>query len=184
MEPYSNNFGARLRSLIQNKGLSLLQFAQQYGIAESQLHNWLKRSDPPLAKHWKRLAAFFGVSVDYLVSGTPQKEERVAEGIGEDKLAGAIPPLDKPQPAELLRREVRQRLEEALTAARDDLSRLGWIREQILGALRLPSHWEEEDAIGDETHLSPLHSKVMQRLVDEERAAKAKEPPDQSKAIA
>ena len=79
MEPHPGNFGVRLRGLIEGKGLSLVQFAQAYGIAESQLHLWLKRDTPPLAKHWPRLAEFFGVSEGFIVSGTPAKSERAPE---------------------------------------------------------------------------------------------------------
>lgn len=75
VEPSTNNFGARLRSLIDRKGLSLVEFSEQFPLSESNLHNWLKRSAPPLEKHWPKLAQFFGVSQDYIAYGTPNLSE-------------------------------------------------------------------------------------------------------------
>ena len=75
VESNSNYFGARLRHLIEEKGLGVDDFARTYGISQSQAFNWLKRDDAPLAKHWKPLAQFFGVSETFLVSGAPEKLE-------------------------------------------------------------------------------------------------------------
>jgi transcriptional regulator with XRE-family HTH domain len=85
VESNSSYFGARLRHLIESKGLGVDEFARDYGISQSQAFNWLKRDEPPLGKHWAPLAKFFGVSKDFLVSGTPQKvESRSDYALAED----------------------------------------------------------------------------------------------------
>jgi transcriptional regulator with XRE-family HTH domain len=70
-----NNFGTRLRSLIQRKGVTISQFARDCELGESQAYNWLKQETPPLAKHWARLADYFGVSTEYIATGIPGKVE-------------------------------------------------------------------------------------------------------------
>lgn len=96
MESNSNYFGARLRHLIENKGLGVYEFARDYGISQSQAFNWLKRTEPPLGKHWEPLAKFFGVSREFLVTGTPQKlESRSDYALAEEPAAYDARPLVK-----------------------------------------------------------------------------------------
>jgi phage repressor protein C with HTH and peptisase S24 domain/lambda repressor-like predicted transcriptional regulator len=94
VEPHTENFGARLRSLIDRKGLTLVEFAEQFPLSESNLHNWLKRSAPPLEKHWDKLAAFFGVSRSYVAYGAPILSELDADvpfGDGSPNSADEVP---------------------------------------------------------------------------------------------
>lgn len=69
MEAISNNFGHRLRRLLATKGETHGEFAARYGITESQLYNWFKRQEPPLPKHWDRLAKHFGVTREEIAFG-------------------------------------------------------------------------------------------------------------------
>jgi transcriptional regulator with XRE-family HTH domain len=75
VDTLTDNFGLRLRSMIERKGITVDAFADQFGIARSTAHLWLNRAAPPLEKHWKPLADFFGVSEKYLAHGLPVAEE-------------------------------------------------------------------------------------------------------------
>lgn len=138
MEPRTTNFGARLRSLIDRKGITIVQFAKQFPLSESNLHKWLKRSAPPLEKHWPKLASFFGVSESYIAYGTPNLEEPLGAGVRVDEAPQST--RSKGAAAEL-RRGVTRQLDDLLAHAGDDVGRLGWVREQMLKHLAIPEHW-------------------------------------------
>lgn len=116
-----------MRSLIQRKGVSLVRFAEDFQISESQLHNWLKRPAPPLHKHWQPLADYFGVSLNYIGTGTPEKME---PGVEEQPSAYGAPPL--------LVRLCREQFEARLAEAGDDLSRLGLLLGAVSRSLISP----------------------------------------------
>jgi transcriptional regulator with XRE-family HTH domain len=97
--PDDNLFGVRLRGLIEAKGLSIVEFANAYGLGESQTHNWLHKADPPLAKHWPKLATFFGCSVEYIISGTPKKLEPSAQRSSHSNLGSPPSGLVLEEPA-------------------------------------------------------------------------------------
>lgn len=135
--------------MIERKGITLAEFAAQYGLGESQLFNWLKRDEPPLAKHWPKLAGFFGVSVSYIVSGTPDKVEvqQPAGLLSEEGPAYDQIPSDREfsrhaLPSEI-RASVRRQIESTLAAAGDDAIRLGWIAEQVQAHVTAPPHWKK-----------------------------------------
>lgn len=126
-----------MRALIKRKELTLDQFASRYGMAESQLHNWLKRDDPPLAKHWDKLAEFFGVDRSYIIGASATENmERVSDV-----------PQAAYDTAEGLRGEIRKRVEEAIQAAGDDLAKLGWLCEQAVRHMSASEHWETPEKV-------------------------------------
>lgn len=141
LSPDDNFFGARLERLIAQRGLTKVDFAREYGISEAQLHNWLKQEDPPLAKHWPKLADFFGVSREHIAFGDSEKLEpsdRVEEPQSPYLPSGAGGLSDS---ALAITEKIQQRLFEVVSAADGDPSRLGWINEQLAQHLRPPAHW-------------------------------------------
>ena len=60
------NFGERLKSLRQEKGLGQIALAKELEVGKSVISLWeLNKSDPTLSNLIK-IAKFFGVSIDYL----------------------------------------------------------------------------------------------------------------------
>ena len=60
-------FQIRLKELRENKGLSQYAFAKEIGFSQSTIGNWESGSRKPKMDILKQLAAYFGVSVDYLI---------------------------------------------------------------------------------------------------------------------
>jgi transcriptional regulator with XRE-family HTH domain len=100
----------RLIELRKSKGLSQYELARQLKIGRSALGNYEMGDREPDFETTKKLAAYFGVSVDYLV--------------GTDDLAGTLP-----MPEAGLPEEWRQMV---ALAQRD-----GYTPDQVLQALRL-----------------------------------------------
>lgn len=60
-------FADRLKTLIADKGLSVKQFSIQIGIADSTISDWIHKKRIPLIIQIPKIAAFFNVSIDYLL---------------------------------------------------------------------------------------------------------------------
>ena len=140
LSPDANNFGARLRELIANKGENIVDFARNYGLSEAQLHNWLKREAPPLPKHWDKLAQYFRRSRDYIAFGALDKVESMPpppasplHAVGVEEAQGAE--------AEVVAAEIRTDLERAIAAAGGNVARLHWLHEQVLQHVSPPARW-------------------------------------------
>lgn len=165
-----------MRGLIENQGLSLVQFAEDYGIAESQLHNWLKREDPPLAKHWPRLAKFFNVSADYIAAGIPEDIAPMA--------APVKPEPEKQEPSvaeesgafgnsEDVRHQIERHHHELMVAAKNEPTRLGWIREQQLEHLAIPKAWRTHEEINRRAHELAARAQEQRERAQEEQRRRA-----------
>lgn len=72
LDTNTDNFGLRLRGLIEGKKLTIESFADDFGIARSTAQLWLKRAAPPLEKYWPKLAAYFSVSESFIATGIPR----------------------------------------------------------------------------------------------------------------
>lgn len=136
VEPCSNIFGVRLRALIERKGVTQLQFAEEFGLSESQLYNWLKRTEPPLAKHWPKLAEYFGVSTNYLTTGTPEKIEPPRTGHPE-----SFDSKSQNSGESDIGERARRYFEMVMAVAGTDASKLGWVYEQLKEHLSIPRSW-------------------------------------------
>lgn len=143
MEIASRNFGERLRGLIEQKRQSNRDFADAYGITESQLYNWLNREAPPLHKHWQKLADYFGCSVDYVAFGSPIIEERTGDMMVEEPQAHYLPSGagGLSDSALAITEQIQSKVFAVVRAANGDPSRLGWINEQLDQHLRPPATW-------------------------------------------
>ncbi len=62
-------FDARLRDLRERSGLSQAKVAASLGVADTQVSRWENGNVLPGFQYCCRLAEFYGVSLDYLMSG-------------------------------------------------------------------------------------------------------------------
>jgi len=72
-----------LKKLIKEKGIKITALAKQCNIPLQTLHNYLGGQNPQNLDHVKKVADFFGVSLDYLCFGVKPKD--VATEILTDK---------------------------------------------------------------------------------------------------
>ena len=64
-------FRIKLKELRENKGLSQYTFADAFGVSQSTVGNWESGSRKPNVETMKKIAAFFNVSVAYLLDEVP-----------------------------------------------------------------------------------------------------------------
>jgi transcriptional regulator with XRE-family HTH domain len=69
-----NNLGQKIKQLRNERDLSLERLAQNINVAKSMLWKYEKDQATPSADIIKRIAAFFGVSTDYLLFDNTEKE--------------------------------------------------------------------------------------------------------------
>lgn len=73
------SFGSRLKLLLEQRGMNQIAFARQFHLAKSTVSQYLSGDRTPDVKSLQKMAAFFGVSIDYLVGRTddlaPKSEE-------------------------------------------------------------------------------------------------------------
>ena len=55
------------------------------GVRQNTITNWKQTKTSPASEHLEAIAAFFGVSIDYLVTGREQQHSIVAQGIFGDE---------------------------------------------------------------------------------------------------
>lgn len=67
-------FADRIKTLRKEKGLTQIQFAQQFNVANGTVGMWETGKREPDFETTQRIADFFGVSVDYLLGREGQKE--------------------------------------------------------------------------------------------------------------
>lgn len=66
-------FGDILRELLEEREISQKQFAQDLSLAASTVGNYIRNLREPDYETLKRIAAYFSVSLDYLLDHHPQK---------------------------------------------------------------------------------------------------------------
>ena len=62
-------WGARIRSVRKNLGMSQTEFAQAVGTGQSTISRWEAEDDEPLAHNWDRMAELSGLSRSYIRYG-------------------------------------------------------------------------------------------------------------------
>lgn len=62
-----------LKKLRENVGMSQYSFAKDFGVAQSTVGNWESGIREPNLTTMQRLATYFHVSVDYLLTGQSEK---------------------------------------------------------------------------------------------------------------
>lgn len=85
--------------LLQKYGVSAYKVAKATGVTQSTLSDWKRGRSTPKSENMKKLADYFGVSIDYLMTGKEENEERyytndetaqVAQEIFENKELRAL----------------------------------------------------------------------------------------------
>ena len=59
--------GIRLKQLRENKGLTQAQFAEILAVSQQAVGKWERETASPNDEMLKRIATFFGVTIDYLL---------------------------------------------------------------------------------------------------------------------
>lgn len=112
--------------LLQKYGLTAYKVSKETGITQSTLSDWKRGRSTPKTDNMKKIADYFGVSVDYLMTGkeepevketnlTPRDERDIAKDLnnimskltaGEDGPANYDGEELSPEAAELFREEL------------------------------------------------------------------------------
>ena len=66
----------RVNRLIKTKKTTQKDLAEYLGLPHRTLQNWMYRGLWPLISEGYRMSIYFGVSVEYLVTGKEKKEQR------------------------------------------------------------------------------------------------------------
>lgn len=82
-------FAETLKRLMQDRRVSAAIVCQATNIPKSSLSEWLGGRQPKLDESIVRLAKFFGVSVEYLITGE-HPEEMIVKGLLEDLEEGFV----------------------------------------------------------------------------------------------
>ena len=68
----------RLNSLLSENGITKNKLATDLGLGSGTIATWEKRGTIPKGEHLSRIANYFGVTVDYLISDSDVKEKTPA----------------------------------------------------------------------------------------------------------
>lgn len=82
--------------LLQKHGVTSYKVAKEAGVTQTALSNWKSGRSTPTTKTLQKIADYFGVTIDYLMTGKEESEEK--EPI--------LPPRDE--------RDISRRLEQTL----------------------------------------------------------------------
>ncbi|MBI5689269.1 MAG: helix-turn-helix transcriptional regulator [Verrucomicrobia bacterium] len=118
------SFGARLRWFRSQRNLTQADLGKAVARTATSISEWEKGESEPSLDQIAKLATALEVA-----------RERLAFGVEVNDL----------DPAETLARDIREQIEALLRDSGSDLSRLGWLLEE-LRRLR-PSHWIDHDEI-------------------------------------
>ena len=61
--------------LLQKHGVSAYKVAKATGVTQSTLSDWKRGRSTPKSENMKKLADYFGVSIDYLMTGKEESEK-------------------------------------------------------------------------------------------------------------
>lgn len=61
--------------LLQKYGVSAYKVAKETGVTQSTLSDWKRGRSTPKSENMKKLADYFGVSIDYLMTGKEETEK-------------------------------------------------------------------------------------------------------------
>lgn len=62
--------------LLQKYGVSAYKVAKETGVTQSTLSDWKRGRSTPKSENMKKLADYFGVSIDYLMTGKEDSAEK------------------------------------------------------------------------------------------------------------
>ena len=85
-----NNFGARLSALRKRDELTQAALAEKLGVSDRAISKWETAGGYPDITLLPLLADVFGVTVDYLLRGTPVKRHRLCLDYTNTKFKDAV----------------------------------------------------------------------------------------------
>lgn len=62
--------------LLQKYGVSAYKVAKETGVTQSTLSDWKRGRSTPKSENMKKLADYFGVSIDYLMTGKKETSDK------------------------------------------------------------------------------------------------------------
>ena len=62
--------------LLRKKGVSSYKVAKEAGVTQTALSNWKSGRSTPTAKTLQKIADYFGVTIDYLMTGNDSSEQQ------------------------------------------------------------------------------------------------------------
>lgn len=62
--------------LLQKYGVTAYKVSKETGVTQTSLSNWKSGRNTPSTKTLQRIADYFGVTVDYLMTGKKEPEKR------------------------------------------------------------------------------------------------------------
>lgn len=80
-------FISRIELLLAEKGIQKKTFLAELGLSKNSFVNWRDRGTVPSGATLQKIADYFGVSVDYLLGKTEQKEKSPSVSDEEIKFA-------------------------------------------------------------------------------------------------
>lgn len=80
-----DEIGARIRKLMDDKGISGKEIAEALMVSPQAVSKWMYGKSLPDIEHLYNLAGYFGVSVDYLISGLKIRNNKQMIPFNEEK---------------------------------------------------------------------------------------------------
>lgn len=71
--------------LLQSHGVSSYKVSKDTGVTQTSLTNWKAGRSTPTTKTLQRIADYFGVTVDYLMTGKEEPKEKAPELTAKDE---------------------------------------------------------------------------------------------------
>ena len=71
--------------LLQSHGVSSYKVSKDTGVTQTSLSNWKAGRSTPTTKTLQRIADYFGVTVDYLMTGKEEPKENAPELTAKDE---------------------------------------------------------------------------------------------------
>lgn len=77
--------------LLQKYGISSYKVAKEAGVTQTALSNWKTGKSVPATRTLQKIADYFGVTIDYLMTGTEsQPEDRKAGNLSNDDISTEV----------------------------------------------------------------------------------------------
>ena len=83
-------FRITLKILREEKGLSQEKFANAIGLTQSAVGNWESGNREPNFETMKKIADFFGVSVDYLLGRADAPDPAISDTVTDEDIKFAL----------------------------------------------------------------------------------------------
>lgn len=71
--------------LLQKHNITAYKVAKEAGVTQTALSNWKSGRSTPTTKTLKKIADYFGITVDYLMTGKEEQKEKTVELTARDE---------------------------------------------------------------------------------------------------